>query len=131
MVRDTPITDTMNATELEAYKRNLITEHEAKIAVIDQLIQFERGKQTASTLPNGASMTRLRRSVASVVKEAAMQFSGQFTRKQVAQRIAETYPNSPMSTRNVAVELWKLARDGELETVKEGRGRIPAKYKWK
>jgi hypothetical protein len=123
----------MNATELEQYKRELIDEHKAEIAAIDRLIQRERNKQSASQpSPNGAAdMTRLRRSVASVVKEAALKFSGQFTRKQVAQRIAETYPNSPLSTRNVAVELWKLARDGELETVKEGRGRIPAKYKWK
>jgi hypothetical protein len=36
-----------------------------------------------------------------------------------------------LSTRTVAVELWKLARDGEIETVETGRGRIPAMYKRK
>jgi hypothetical protein len=65
------------------------------------------------------------------VKEAAMQLSGKFTRKQVAARISSSYPNSPLSTRSVAVELWKLARDGEIQTVKEGRGRTPATYKQK
>jgi hypothetical protein len=119
----------MNATELEQYKLELIAEHEAEIAAIDRLIGRERNKPPASL--NGTTMTRHRRTVASVVKEAAMQLTGKFTRKHVAARIESLYPTTRISTRSVAVELWKLARDGEIETVKGGRGRTPATYKRK
>jgi len=119
----------MNANELEEYKQELIAENESDMAAIDRLIARERNKSIASL--NGASgnpMIRHRRSAAAIVKEALMQLSGKFTRVDVASSIAKRYPASPLPRRTVAVELWKLARDGELQTVKEGRGRIPAKY---
>jgi hypothetical protein len=127
----------MNANELEQYKLELIAEHQAEIAAIDRLIARERSKPVGSlngSIEKDAATgppVKYRRSAASLVKEAAMQLSGKFTRKQVAARISSSYPNSPLSTRSVAVELWKLARDGEIQTVKEGRGRTPATYKQK
>jgi hypothetical protein len=60
---------------------------------------------------------------------AALQLTGKFTRKHVAARIESLYPTVQIPTRSVAVEPWKLARDSEIETVKEGRGRTPATYK--
>jgi hypothetical protein len=127
----------MNATDLEQYKAELIAEHQAEIAAIDRLIARERNKpqgsfngSTAIHLPT-TERVRHRRSAASIVKEATMQLNGKFTRKHVASSIAEHYPNSPLATRTVAVELWKLARAGEIETVEEGRGRTPAMYKRK
>jgi hypothetical protein len=121
----------MNANELEQYKLELIAEHQAEIAAIDRLIARERSKPPGSLNGSGVDTTervRQRRTAASIVKEATMQLNGKFTRKHVAASIAERYPNSPLNTRKVAVELWKLARDGEIETVEPGRGRIPAKY---
>jgi len=127
----------MNVTELEQYKSDLIAEHNAEIAAIDRLIARERNKPPESL--NGATATavhptervRHRRSAASIVKEATMHLSGNFTRKHVSDSIAARYPNSPLDSRTVAVELWKLGREGEIETVEEGRGRIPATYKSK
>lgn len=127
----------MNANELEQYKRELIAEHVAEMAAIDRLIARERSKPVESL--NGSSETRAatagppmkyRRSTASVVKESVMQLTGRFTRRHVAARIAKLYATQ-IPTRSVAVELWKLAQAGEIETVKEGRGRIPATYKRK
>jgi hypothetical protein len=126
----------MNTSDLEQYKLELIAEHDAEIAAIDRLIARERNKPSASlngSIGTGVAVTarvRHRRTVASVVKEAAMQLTGKFTRKQVAARIESLYATK-LPTRSVAVELWKLSRAGEIEAVKEGRGRTPATYKRK
>jgi len=124
----------MNANELEQYKVELIAEHQAEVAAIDRLIARERSKPPGLNGSGVATTARVRhrRTVASVVKKAVMQLPGTFTRKHVAARIESIYGlATQIPRRSVAVELWKLARDGEIETVKEGRGRIPATYKRK
>lgn len=118
-----------------------MTEHDAEIAAIDRLIARERSKPTGSSSPNGSGNSvagiftlprvRLRRSAAGLVKEAVLQMPQRFTRKDIGAYIAKVYPHSPLPTRTLAVELWKLAQSNEIETVKEGRGRIPARYKRK
>lgn len=127
----------MNLQDLVQYRLELIAEQEAEIAAIDRLIARERNKPPASvnngSTAGGVPITaRARyRSVRAVVKAAVGQIPGKFTRKEVADRIALIYPAAKISTRSVAVELWKLARAKEIETVEEGRGRIPATYKRK
>lgn len=135
----------MNAQELEQYKQELMAEHHAEIAALDRLITRERGKPATGSSANGAGrgvagvdtlprvppMVRIRRSAAGLVKEAVMQMPQRFTRKDVGAFLGKSYPNSPLPTRTVAVELWKLAQANEIETIKEGRGRIPARYRRK
>lgn len=128
----------MNAKELEQYKREIISEHEAEISAIDRLIARERNKPGASQ--NGFHEPRVvsivpttrrvrgRQSGAHMVRLAVRRLTGRFTRDEISQNIRTLHPSSPQTNRTISIELWKLAKAGEIRTLKEGRGRIPAVY---
>ncbi len=128
-----PFQPFMNAKELEQYKQEIISEHESEIAAIDRLIARERNKPSASA--NGWREVPItarkrgrprRKSAASIVREAVSQAGRRFSRKGIA-AYAEA-EGTPLTSRTVSVELWKMAKAGEIRTIKEGRGRIPAQY---
>jgi len=122
----------MNINVLEDYKRELIAEHREEIAAIDRLIARERSK-TASV--NGArqpiqitARPRGRMSLRATVTAVLKKMSGEIDRDMVIQQIQSEYPAFTGTSSQIARELWKRAKAGELKTIQEGRGRIAAIY---
>lgn len=120
----------MNVSTLEEYKRQLLAEHKAEIAAIDRLIARERTQSSSNgaVAPTITARSRRRASLSAMVSAALKSQTEDFDKDVIFHSIQSQYPSFTGTPSNVARELWKRARAGELHTVQEGRGRIPAVY---
>ena len=126
----------MNLNDLENYRREMVTEHQSELAAIDRLIARERSK-LVPVQQNGARRSihatsrveRHSRTISSVVAEAIDQFKGEFTRHDVTDLARSMYPVGRLNPRTIGIILWKMAKQGDVKTVREGAGQIPAVYR--
>jgi hypothetical protein len=126
----------MNLNDLENYRREMVTEHQSELAAIDRLIARERSK-VVPVQQNGARRSiratsrvqRHPRSISRVVADAISQLKGEFTRHDVTELARSMYPIERLNPRTIGIILWKMAKQGEVRTVREGAGQVPAVYR--
>ena len=121
----------VNLSDLQDYRRELVTEHEAELAAVDRLIVREKSRHPSGTTSNGAAhpVTTTRRRARKLSPGAAISRvlqtigNGEFTKEHVAAHINQMgISMDGWGPRAIGVNLWRRAKDGELVTVREGKG---------
>lgn len=129
----------MNVTEIESLKKKLLEQYKRDIDAINRVAELLQGAtngngehpvvERAPDLPQLRTRTRFV-NVRQAVRYAAKRMDGEFGIDQIEKFIRETNADlaANMKREDVSFGLWKMAKEGELKVIQQGRGRRPSIY---